>query len=181
MFLSQLIVNADGGSDHPGNQWIRNVYRVHQRLWMAFPDSEARANDPFFLGPWGIPEGQGAKPTRDRAGFLFRIESDGTPRILVQSAQRPDWDYAFQNAPYLLSGPPKLREFDPIPESGRAYRFRLLANVVQSKSVAYAGGAMRKSRPIPRKRRTEVLVRPTCPSYEPHLPGSFRMGDNLRA
>lgn len=171
MFLSQLFVNTGRGADHPGSQWIRNVYRVHQRLWMAFPDSKARADDPFFLGPWSIPESQGAKPTRDRAGFLFRIESDGAPRILVQSVQRPDWDYAFQNAPYLLSGPPNLREFNPTPKSGQAYRFRLLANVIRSKSVAQAGGTMRKARPIPRRKRTEELIAPvTLPAAMPTEP-----------
>jgi CRISPR system Cascade subunit CasE len=80
----------------------------------------------------------------------------------VQSAQRPDWDYAFQNAPYLLAESPKLREFDPIPKLGQAYRFRLLANVIQSRSVAHADGTMRNARPIPRRRRTEVPIRPVA-------------------
>ena len=144
----------------PERQWLGNIYRVHQRLWMAFPDGKARADDPFFLGALGGPSIAEPKPARDKIGFLFRIERDGNPRILVQSTQRPDWSYAFQNAPYLLADEPKLREFDPAPHQDQAYRFRLLANVVQSKSVVHPDGSMRKSRAIPRRRRTEVLVHP---------------------
>lgn len=162
MFLSQLLVNTGDDPDRPqpGRAWLGNLYRVHQRLWMAFPDKQALADDPYFLGAWGGPVVPEPKPARDKSGFLFRIERDGNPRILVQSTQRPDWAYAFQNAPYLLADEPKLREFDPAPRHDQAYRFRLLANVVQSKSVVHPDGSMRKSRAIPRRRRTEVLVHP---------------------
>jgi CRISPR system Cascade subunit CasE len=162
MFLSQLLVNTGDDPDRPqpGRQWLSNIYRVHQRLWMAFPDKKILADDPYFLGAWGGPLVTEPKPARDKAGFLFRIERDGKPRILVQSAQRPSWAYAFQNAPYLLADEPKFREFDPTPCRDHAYRFRLLANVVQSKSVAHSDGSLRKTRAIPRRRRKEILIHP---------------------
>lgn len=169
MFLSLLHVNVGDDPDRPqpGRLWLRDVYRVHQRLWMAFPDAERRAEDPFFLGAWDGPNIATPKPKRREAGFLFRIERDGVPRILVQSVERPDWDYAFQNAPYLLAGAPdrraKVREFDPAPRRDQAYRFRFLANVVRRKSVEHPNGKMRtngKGVSIPRRRRTEILVRP---------------------
>lgn len=160
MFLSLLPVNVRG---EPGRRWLNDIYRVHQRLWMGFPDDVRLADDPFFLGPWdgpGIPE---PKPKRREAGFLFRIERDGSPRILVQSVERPNWKYAFQNAPYLLSGESQVRQFDPAPRRDQHYRFRLLANVVTSKSVVHPDGKTRTTRAgltISRRRRTEVAVRP---------------------
>ncbi len=164
MFLSLLHVNVgDPDCDQPGRRWLRDVYRVHQRLWMAFPDAARRAEDPFFLGAWdgpGVPE---PKPKRRVAGFLFRIERDGRPRILVQSVQRPDWEYAFQNAPYLLhqERSPQVLEFNPAPQPDRTYRFRLLANVVTRRSVPDPLGRKRKARPdLPRKRRPEQPVHP---------------------
>jgi len=175
MFLSLLQINVGDNPDRPrpGRIWLRDVYRVHQRLWMAFPEAQRRTEDPFFLGAWDRPATPAPKRQRHESGFLFRIERDGTPRILVQSALRPDWEYAFQNAPYLLAGGPdhcpKVREFDPTPLHDQAYRFRLLANVVKSKSIDHPDGKMRTTRAgltIHRRRRTEVLVHP-APIPEP--------------
>jgi CRISPR system Cascade subunit CasE len=168
MFLSLLNVKVGDDPDRPqpGRLWLRDLYRVHQRLWMAFPDAKRLAEDEFFLNVWDGPALADPKPKRREAGFLFRIEVDGGPRILVQSAQRPNWDYAFQNAPYLLARypdcPPKVRPFDPAPCRDQAYRFRFLANVVTRKSVAHPNGKTRTTRAgitIPRRKRTEILVR----------------------
>lgn len=165
MFLSLLHVNVGGDPEHPnpGRKWLGDVYHVHQRLWMAFPDEDRRTTDPFFLGTWDGPAIREPKPTRREAGFLFRIERDGSPRILVQSAQCPDWGYAFQNAPYLLACDPKVRQFDPVPQRDEVYRFRLVANVVRSGRVAYTDGRTKTTRAghiVPRKRRTEICVHP---------------------
>ena len=134
MYLSQLLVNTgtDPDKPRPGLDWIKQTYRVHQRIWMAFPDDKRRTEDPFFLGTWA-PE-ESAKPRRSEAGFLFRIEPDRPTRILVQSLLRPDWDYAFQNAPYLLSEPPQVRDFEPIFRSGESYRFRLVMLMVKRRT-----------------------------------------------
>jgi len=128
MFLSLLLVNVGDDPDRPrpGRLWLRDVYRVHQRLWMAFPDAERRLEDPFFLGAWDGPATP--EPKRREAGFLFRIERDGSPRILVQSAKRPDWEYAFQNAAHLLAAPPETKTVELQFEPGQHLRFRLLAN-----------------------------------------------------
>lgn len=162
MFLSLLHVNV---ANDAGRNWLGDVYRVHQRLWMAFPDNEGRAADPFFLGAWDGPALADPKPQRRAAGFLFRIERDGRARILVQSAERPDWKYAFQNAPYLLAKDkgPQVHEIDPAPRIEHNYRFRLLANVVKPKSVVHPSGKMRMTRggvSIAVRKRTEVPIFP---------------------
>ncbi len=158
MFLSLLHVDVRDG--RPGRSWLRNVYHVHQRLWMGFPDSRRKKDDPFFLGTWDGPAIPEPKPTRRECGFLYRIEHDGPTRILVQSAQRPDWEYAFQNAPGLLAGAPRVRQLDPAPRRDQAYRFRLLANVVRRNSIVHPSGGTRRTRPLPRKKRTATIVRP---------------------
>lgn len=162
MFLSLLHVNLGGDPEHPhpGRDWLRNIYRVHQRLWMAFPDAERRAKDEFFLDTWNGPPVPDPKPGRAEAGFLFRIEPD-CPNILVQSVEPPHWAWAFQNAPYLLTCDPRVREFDPWPQRDQSYRFRLLVNVVRRRSLVHADGTKRRTRPeLLRKRRAEVLIHP---------------------
>ena len=54
MYLSQLVVNVGGNPNRlrPGLNWIRNPYRVHQRLAMAFPSPAQLAADPFFIEPF---------------------------------------------------------------------------------------------------------------------------------
>jgi CRISPR system Cascade subunit CasE len=106
---------------------------------MAFPTAEQAEADEFFLAPYD-PEGFECGGTcrqvhvrRGEAhGLLFRIEPAALPTILVQSARKPDWGYAFANAGYLLArAPPEPREFDPracFCRAGARWRFRLRAN-----------------------------------------------------
>ena len=158
MYLTLLHINA---GNQPGRQWLGNLYRVHQRLWMAFPDQKQRIDDPYFLAPWDGPPLPESKPPRKEAGFLFRLERDGPARILVQSAQRPDWEYAFQNAPYLLACSAKVREFNPTPRRGERYRFRLLAHVVDRQTVAREQTrTTRSGKTIAKRRRKETWVLP---------------------
>ena len=51
MYHSVLLVNvgADPNRLRPGRLWVRNLYRIHQRLCMAFPDDPRRRHDPAFL------------------------------------------------------------------------------------------------------------------------------------
>lgn len=163
MFLSLLQVNVGNDPDrpNPARHWLGDIYRVHQRLWMAFPDADRAVEDPFFLGVWDGPSGAEQKPKRGEGGFLFRIEQDGCPRILVQSAQRPNWEYAFQNAPYLLACAPKMKQVEADPKEGQVFRFRLLANVVRRKSEVHPSGTKRKTRSgieISKRLRTEKIV-----------------------
>lgn len=146
MFISKLVVDVGDRSDRfrPGRRWIQQPYRVHQRLCMAFPNDAARKDreflqpfDPanFFDYPGTAPEWDAMQPKavhveRDAEhGFLFRIDFDSRekPFIVVQSARDPDWDYAFQNANYLLKAHTK-RAYHPKFQSGQLFRFRLRAN-----------------------------------------------------
>jgi CRISPR system Cascade subunit CasE len=135
MFLSSLLIDVGSNPDRPrpGRLWLGNVYRVHQRLCMAFPSMERKMADPQFLQPYR-PEAfaqraVGVARTAD-SGFLFRIDPLPGNRavILVQSALRPDWEYAFHNASYLLVAEPQCRPFDPESTQGERLRFRLRAN-----------------------------------------------------
>jgi len=135
MYLSWLLIDVGGNPDRPrpGRLWLRNLYHVHQRLCMAFPSASRMADDPDFLKPFN-PEDFGANQVHvaraTDAGFLFRIDPQpgGRVAILVQSAVKPDWDYAFHNAGYLLAAPPELKSFEPRFAKGQHLRFRLVAN-----------------------------------------------------
>ena len=133
MYLSTLMVETGDNPDRPrpGRLWLRNLYHVHQRLCMAFPSVGQKDGDAEFLKPFdpaGFTHVHGAR-TAEQA-FLFRVEphADGNPTILVQSALKPDWDYAFQNARFLLAADPELKVYDPTFAKDQSLRFRLVAN-----------------------------------------------------
>jgi CRISPR system Cascade subunit CasE len=150
MFLSRLKIEIGNSLHHPGRLWLRNLYRVHQRLCMAFPSNERRKCDPDFLAPYAredFPEQRRLavkkkgevdantlkhvhRPRGTESGFLYRIDPQprGGVAILVQSAVEPDWDYALHNAQYLLAAPPEVKSFDPGFAKGERLRFRLAAN-----------------------------------------------------
>ncbi|MFW6161132.1 MAG: type I-E CRISPR-associated protein Cas6/Cse3/CasE [Planctomycetota bacterium] len=134
MYLSYLLINVGENPDRPrpGRLWLRNLHRVHQRLCMGFPSEERRSHDPQFLHPYKAgdfaPGHVHVRRSKD-AGFLFRIDPQpgASPIIVVQSACRPDWDYAFQNA-RLLAAPPRVKPVEFRFQPGRRLRFRLRAN-----------------------------------------------------
>jgi CRISPR-associated protein Cas6/Cse3/CasE subtype I-E len=124
MFHSHLLINIGDNPDRPDwnitRRWLRNLYRVHQRLCMAFPSKVPESTDQLFnayCAPYsetalsnlrdlpGKPDTGDVHHLRsDEAGFLFRIDYpiDQTrgvrrPVIIIQSAgeKAPDWDYAF--------------------------------------------------------------------------------------
>ncbi len=157
MLLSCLLIDVGDNPDRPrpGRLWLRNRYRVHQRLCMAFPYPDTKARDPAFLKPYkpcgfrdqrpvyrAVPAAQQQHPCatveppavhvpRDTEhNFLFRVDPqpEGRVVILVQSAVEPDWDYAFHNAGHLLAAPPETKAVEPQFETGEHLRFRLLAN-----------------------------------------------------
>ena len=96
--------------------------------------SPEKRDDPEFpeaLQPGGLRNGPGScAARREDSGFLFRIDPSPAAGsvILVQSAMKPDWDYAFHNAGYLLAAPPEVKTFDPRFAAGQSLRFRLVAN-----------------------------------------------------
>jgi CRISPR system Cascade subunit CasE len=135
MFLSCLLIDTGTNPDRPrpGRMWLRNLYRVHQRLCMAFPSEQRKTVDAHFLKPFNpqdFGENQVHVKRADESGFLFRIDPGPAGRaiILVQSALPPDWDYAFHNAGYLLAAASEMKEFEPGFPVGQRLRFRLLAN-----------------------------------------------------
>ncbi len=173
MFLSQLLVNPGTHPDkpRPGVDWMKQTYRVHQRIWMAFPGAHRMNEDPFFLGTWS--SDSLSKPRRQEGGFLFRIEPEPPMRILVQSSERPKWDYAFQNAPYLLAGPPQVREYEPSFKAGERFRFRLTMLMVKRRT-APANAATESA-----KARSEHPIRCLLPASESN--GNPRPDPNFTA
>lgn len=167
MYLSCLLINTgkDPDRERPARKWLRNVYRVHQRLSMAFPSRESKAADPLFLQPYDPSQFSPALNNDEKRstgrGFLFRVDhrSDGPAVILVQSAIIPDWDYAFQSLNHpdkpetsFFAAQPQVRPFDPQFERGTQFRFRLLAN--PTKKVDAAAKSVRTD-----PNRTEPLTR----------------------
>jgi CRISPR system Cascade subunit CasE len=133
MYLSHLLIDVGDNPDRPrpGRLWLRDVYHVHQRLSMAFPTREQCVGDPHFLHPF---DSAGFEPRFERSRFLFRIDNgveDESPRalILMQSALRPDWDYAFHNARVFLAAEPETRQYDPAFAAGHELRFRIRVNL----------------------------------------------------
>jgi len=135
MYLSFLLIDVGDNPDRPrpGRLWLRNRYRVHQRLCMAFPSADRKSDDADFLKPYD-PKDFGSNQVhvarRTDTGFLFRIDpiTSGRVVILVQSAVKPDWHYAFHNADYLLAATPDVKTFDPCFAKAEHFRFRLVAN-----------------------------------------------------
>lgn len=174
MYLSCLLIDVGTNPDRPrpGRLWLRNLYRVHQRLYMAFPSVSRKSGDPVFLEPYN-PKDFGPEqvhvPRGVDNGFLFRIDpqSEGRVVILVQSAVEPDWDYAFHNARYLLAAPPEWKEIDPCFTEGQRLRFRLVANPTRRLSRNSFGadgrpiekGLIGKRVPVPNDKLNEWLVR----------------------
>lgn len=126
MYHSHLLINVGSNPDRPDwkvcRRWLRNLYRVHQRLCMAFP-SAAQEKDPSEVH----------QVRNANSGFLYRIDypvdqkqGGRQPVIIVQSQSSipPDWDHAFGltegaldefgrpigNAGLLLAAPPQFNE-----------------------------------------------------------------------
>ena len=138
MYLSALLIDVGANPDRPrpARLWLRNRYRVHQRLCMAFPSEQKRSADPHFLQPFE-PAHFSKQVHIQRgidAGFLYRIDpvpGSGRSVIIVQSGVQPDWEYAFQNAGHLLAAYPELKRFDPHFEPNQCLKFRVFANPVR--------------------------------------------------
>jgi len=182
MYLSCLLINVGDNPDRPrpGRLWLRNMYRVHQRLCMAFPSTERVSADPEFLMPF-IPKAFGdVKIARSHAqGFLFRVDSlrGNRAMIIVQSAREPDWNYAFHNAEHFLAGPPLCRPFEDSKhfKTNDPLHFRLLANPVRKvskKSLGIDGKPLNqkwlgKEVPVPMADLEKWLLRRAEPGWSP--------------
>ena len=148
MYLSCLLIDIGQNPDRPrpGRTWLRNLYRVHQRLCMAFPSAERKEKDPAFLCRYkpgdflyahdsDYPHNHVHGKRTGEQSFLFRIDTraGANPVIVVQSAIKPDWDYAFHNAKHLLAAPHQIKPYDPHFQNGQLLIFRLLANPTRKK------------------------------------------------
>ena len=153
MFLSTLLIDTGINPDRPrpGRIWLRNLYRVHQRLCMAFPSKERRESDPSFLKqyePAQFAQGHVHVRRKPDAGFLFRVDPrpGGSAAIVVLSAVAPNWGYAFHNAQFLLAAPPSKPRLLQLPiNEGARFAFRLLANAVfraREKSLGVNGAPL---------------------------------------
>ncbi|MGH7120507.1 MAG: type I-E CRISPR-associated protein Cas6/Cse3/CasE [Acetobacteraceae bacterium] len=193
MYTSCLLIDTGDNPDRPrpGRLWLRNLYHVHQRLCMAFPSDPRRRRDPEFLAPYkpdDFPEQHHLADRRKAdvpaetlrevhgprgadAGFLFRIDPQpgGRAVILVQSATKPHWDYAFQNAGHLLATRPEVKPCKPSFTNGQRLRFRLAANATRRLSTRSLGpdgqpiekGAGRRV-PVPRDCLIDWLAGRAC-------------------
>ena len=171
MYLSCLTIHVgnDPTREQPGRKWLRNVYHVHQRLCMAFPSAQRKSDDEHFLKPFNpddFGKGQVHVERADDSGFLFRVDpqAGGRAVVLVQSAIKPDWEYAFKNAGYLLAAPPQVKPLDPSFKVGQRLRFRLIANPTRRLSKGSLGPDGRpvekgigKRVPVPADRLLEWL------------------------
>lgn len=197
MYLSCLLIDVGRDPDHPrpGRLWLRNLYRVHQRLCMAFPSAPAISEDPDFLQPFKPESFDQVHVVRGTgAGFLFRIEPQpgASPVIVVQSATEPNWEYAFHNARYLLACRPQVKPFNPCFDPRQRLQFRLLANPVRKvslNSLDFAGKPFEpkwigKDVPVPTAELRKSLERRAEPGWSPpknsedkQCPPGFRLVD----
>lgn len=169
MYRSCLLINTGNDPDRPrpGRFWLRNRYRVHQRLCMAFPSASRKTEDTDFLKAYKPEEfgiGQVHVKRNVDAGFLFHIDPlrHGRAVIIVQSAIKPDWAYAFHNAKYLLAAEPQVQSFDLCFSAGQRLRFRLAANPTRrlSKNSPDAKAeSIGKRVPVPNDKLVDWLVR----------------------
>lgn len=116
MHLSYLLIDTDPdpARPRPGRAWVRNVYRVHQRLCMAFPcagrkERERRENviDRFIPEEFRTLVAKESEAGGRRhvhyargtdAGFLFRIDLVGAP-VRAAGPQAAEWRRGLGEAP----------------------------------------------------------------------------------
>lgn len=102
MYLSKLVVSTLGEDGLAGRRWLADAYRVHQRIFEAFPNRDE---------------------SRDR--ILYRVEGDyHPPRVLVQAPITADWDTALAGIPVSAEQKEVRLDF----AAGQRLRFRLRAN-----------------------------------------------------
>ena len=112
MYHSHLLINTGNNPDRPDwgvtRRWLRNLYRVHQRLCMAFP-SKASASQPERVATYCAPsQPAGLNELRelpdepdtadvhhqrsDKAGLLFRIDHP-VCEVVNGKASRSDYGH----------------------------------------------------------------------------------------
>ena len=139
MYLSRLVLN-------PCSRQVRNEladpYEMHRTICKAFPDGvfkEARSND-------------------NASNILFRVDlhpRTHIPTLLVQSRQRPNWDFLFAEKKSYLPGEhelpldienPAIKEMNIQLREGQILAFRLRANPTVKKTFTKENGGKHKAR-----------------------------------
>ncbi|XDD51049.1 type I-E CRISPR-associated protein Cas6/Cse3/CasE [Leptospira sp. WS92.C1] len=126
MYLSQLKLDL---RNRVTQNWLRNPYNIHRRLWMAFSD-DIKENDT-------ITEDDTEKKEPKSAPFLYHFDTNSavgnsiSPRILVFSTQVPNWSNAFGEFSVLEEIPDKnhIKRISPeFIQTGITLRFLVKAN-----------------------------------------------------
>ncbi len=122
IYLSQLTPNLNS---HKAQRDLGDLYELHRTL-----------------------QTQGFGTDRETSQMLYRIENThaGT-RVLVQSAQAPDWT-ALQANQYLQL-PPQTKTVVATLAAGTSLRFRLIANPTKKKMRTDAEGKQQHSNRVP--------------------------------
>ncbi|EPG75125.1 CRISPR-associated protein Cas6/Cse3/CasE, subtype TIGR01907-like protein [Leptospira fainei serovar Hurstbridge str. BUT 6] len=120
MYLSQLKLDL---RNRITQNWLKNPYHIHQRLWMAFSDDFQKGDS-------------------ESAPFLYQFDTNQipgssiSPRILVFSTQAPNWKKAFGNFSVLEEIPDNrsIKEISPsFIRTGISLRFSITANPTKKK------------------------------------------------
>ncbi len=177
MYHSYLVIDTGRNPDkpRPGRDWLKNIYAVHQRLCMGFPNETKINIDPFFLSPFK-PESftkdrlnpnylsnYSQDPQSNRPAFLFRIDNqihqnNRIAIIGIQSELEPNWEYAFRNAGHLLAtdfpiAKPKI--YEPYFNNGDLLQFRININL-SKKSADYNNKGEKRNRKEEQGRRVAL-------------------------
>jgi len=135
MYLSRLILNSR--SRQVRNE-LADPYEMHRTICKAFPDANFKDNEP--------------------SGILFRVDlhpRTHIPTLLVQSRQKPSWDFlSAEKKNYLLGendlpldvGNPAVKELDLQLRDGQVLAFRLRANPTFKKTTVKENGEKHKAR-----------------------------------
>ncbi|MDH5718652.1 MAG: type I-E CRISPR-associated protein Cas6/Cse3/CasE [Spirochaetia bacterium] len=97
IYMTQMLLDL---RQRATQNWLRNPYRIHQRLWMAMPDTVK--NEHKNKNNLKIKH-------RLSSPFLFRLEPDFIktgktyPRILVYTKDEIDWHKAFDDTKFLIN------------------------------------------------------------------------------
>lgn len=169
MYHSYIVIDTGGNPDRPrpGRNLINNVYTLHQRLCMGFPNESKIIEDPFFLKPFDDTyftfdgtksEHYNELSINKRPKFLFRIDNQIYDNqkiaiIGIQSELEPNWEYAFANAQHLLSkdfplAQPKL--YQPKASNNDIFKFRIEINL-SKKSNEYNSQGTKKDTKVKEK------------------------------
>jgi CRISPR system Cascade subunit CasE len=135
MYLSRLILNP---RSRQVQRELADPYEMHRTICRAFPDANFEENEP--------------------SGILFRVDlppKTRIPTLLVQSRQKPEWDFLLADRKNYLLGQndlpldvdnPSVKELGLQLRAGQVLVFRLRANPTLKKTIIKEDGEKHKLR-----------------------------------